>query len=645
MQLTTNKKGLSHNIYITLLLRLGLVMVLFSLSRIAFYYANLVAYPDITLARFLYIMWGGIRFDLSAILYTNLLFILLQIIPFDFRYSNKYQNVSGFLFLITNTIIIIANTADIAYYPYTLKRTTSAVFQQFANEENLGKLFSRFLVDFWEITLIGLLFIFLLVFFFKKIKIGKRPEGRFKIRLLKNSLLFVVLGLLTVIGLRGGYTNSSRPITLSNASKYITLPSERAIVLNTPFAVYRTLGKKTFTKVQYFTEIEQKSIYSARYHSNTKGTFKKKNVVILILESFGREHIGALNKDIPGYRGFTPFIDSLIGVSYTFKKSYANGRKSISAMPSVIASIPSLVEPFILAHYSGDAFNSLASILTQQGYSSAFFHGAPNGSMGFDAFARQAGFQQYFGKDEYDNDDDFDGYWGIWDDKFFHFFAQKMKQMNEPFYTTLFSLSSHHPYIVPEEFEGKFPEGKLPIQKTIGYTDYALRHFFTIASKMPWFNNTVFVLTADHAATFSDLPEYLTFQGYFAVPIIIYSPGDSLVGFNDSTVVQQIDIMPTVLNYLGYDHDFIAFGNDMFNPDTAHFTVNYYSDVYQIIEGETILQFDGEKTIGLYDLKKDRLNKKNLVGLGFPIENKLLTKLKAFIQEYNRRLIDNDLEP
>lgn len=643
MKLTTKQNGFWHNIHVALFLRITLVLVLFQIGRIAFYYANIEAYPDMTFPRFLYIMWGGLRFDISAVFYTNLLFILMQVIPFNFRFTTLYQRIGGYLFLFSNTIIIIANTADMAYYPFTLKRTTTAVFEQFSNESNLLKLSFRFLIDFWGASLFGIILILLLFYFFKKIKVGPKPEGRFWVVLSKQFLLFAIIITLTIGGLRGGYANSSRPIALSNASAYIERPNERAIVLNTPFAIYRTIGKTPMQKLNYFDDEEVASIFTAVYPAKEGLDFKNKNVVLFILESFGREHVGALNKDIEGYAGFTPFVDSLISVGYTFKHSYANGRKSLSGMPSAIASVPSTVEPFVLSHYSGSAINSFASLLGDEGYQTAFFHGAPNGSMGFDAFAKQAGFQDYLGLDEYDNDDDFDGYWGIWDHKFFKYYADEMNKMKEPFFTTLFSLSSHHPFELPDGFEGKFPEGNLPIQRTIGYTDYALKQFFATASKMTWFENTIFIITADHAATFSDLPEYLTYAGFFAVPVVFYSPSGDLRGFNDTVVAQQIDIMPTVLNHLNYNKSYIAFGNDLQNSDTAHFAVNYLSNVYQIFMGDYLLQFDGEKVVSFYNLKNDRLNKNNLVGKGNEMEEVLLVKLKAFIQDYNRRLIDNDL--
>src|SRR5690606_35786309 len=256
---------------------------------------------------------------------------------------------------------------------------------------------------------------------------------------------------------------------------------------------------------------ELEKIYPVIHHPKDSTEFKKLNVVVLILESFGKEHVGALNKDINNgtYKGYTPFLDSLIGESYTFNRSYANGRKSIDALPSVITGIPSVGEPFVLSIYSGNKTTSLAKLLGDEGYETAFFHGAPNGSMGFSAYTQLAGIKHYFGKDEYSNDKDFDGIWGIWDEPFMQFMADKLTEMPEPFFASFFSLSSHHPFKVPEKYQGVFPKGPLPLHEPVGYTDYALRQFFEKAKKAPWFENTLFVLCADHSSV-SHLPAYQT---------------------------------------------------------------------------------------------------------------------------------------
>lgn len=123
---------------------------------------------------------------------------------------------------------------------------------------------------------------------------------------------------------------------------------------------------------------------------NDSLTKRKKNVVVIIIESFGREYIGGFNKWLDGgrYKGYTPFVDSLMQHSATYQYSFCNGRKSIDGMPSVLSSIPMFIEPFFLTSASMNNVSGLAGELKEEGYYSAFFHGAENGSMGFQAFAR-----------------------------------------------------------------------------------------------------------------------------------------------------------------------------------------------------------------------------------------------------------------
>ena len=304
-------------------------------------------------------------------------------------------------------------------------------------------------------------------------------------------------------------------------------------------------------------------------------------------------------------------------------------------------SIPSIEVPYVLSHFSGNKINSLPTLLRDKGYYSAFFHGAPNGSMGFDAFANLSGFDEYVGKDEYNNNDDFDGIWGIWDEKFLQFFANEMSTFKQPFYTTVFTVSSHHPYNLPDEYQDKFKGGPKPVHRTIQYTDYSLKKFFESASKMPWFNNTIFVLTADHASAEIQFQEYNSPWGYFSIPIIFYEPGNTVMSMKPE-IIQQADIMPTVLGLLHYDKPYISFGRDILTNEEP-FAFNYLNNVYQAFMGGYLLQFDGSKSIGLYDFIRDKMMTKNLITEKPDIVGKMELRLKAFIQQYNNRMVENDL--
>ncbi|WP_316797024.1 LTA synthase family protein [Pedobacter agri] len=430
---------------------------------------------------------------------------------------------------------------------------------------------------------------------------------------------------------------------MGNAGEFVDSPSEISLVLNTPFCLIRSLSRKALKKMDYYDEKTLNSIYNVVHQPDTSKPFRKLNVVFLIIESLGKEHVGSLNTDLLNgkYKGYTPFIDSLVNNSYTFTHTYANGRKSIDALPSVISGIPSVCGPFVLGNYSGNKTTSIAKLLSTKGYETAFFHGAPNGSMGFNSYTHLAGIEHYYGKTEYNNDDDFDGIWGIWDEPFMQFMAQKINTFKQPFFSAFFSLSSHHPFKVPEKYKGKFPQGPLEVQEPMGYTDMALKKFFATASKMPWYKNTLFVLCADHA-TVSYLPEYQTTAGYFSIPILFYYPGSELKGKTEKNV-QQIDIMPTVLNYLHYDKPYVAFGRDAFKDNPNDFVLNHNDGTYNLYKGDYLLSSDGKCTNSLYNLKTDRLNENNLKNKLPAVQDDLEKHLKAFIQQYNNRMIENKL--
>ena len=549
-----------------------------------------------------------------------------------------------------NGFPLAINLADSVYFQYTMRRTTTTVFSEFSNEGNLGSIIGKEFINHWYLVLLFALIMAALWWLYAMPKLNYKKllyKRKYNIICLISLLLIAPL---CVAGMRGGFTTAVRPITVSNANQYTKRTTDAALVLNTPFSLIRTIGKSVFVVPNYYnSEAELEKVYSP-LHNLTSSTShpltSKKNVVILIVESFGREYIGALNHDLDSgrYKGYTPYVDSLIARSITFSHSYCNGRKSIDGMPSILSSIPMFVEPFFLTPASMNDMTGLAGILGDEGYETAFFHGAPNGSMGFQAFAQKTGFQTYYGRTEYEaakGTNDFDGTWAIWDEPFMQYYAEKMTQMKQPFMTTLFTASSHHPFVIPKQYESQFPEENLPIQKCIRYTDHAIGQFFKTASKQPWFDNTIFVLTSDHTNQ-SDHAEYQTDLGGFCSPIIIYEPGRE-PQLQDK-IAQQIDILPTVLGMLGYQKPYFGFGIDLLNtPSDNTWAVNYLNDVYQYIKNGYVLQFDGTQTKAVYSLD-DRLMKKNLKGK-VTQQSQMERELKAIIQQYMERMTQNRLLP
>lgn len=588
---------------------------------------------------------GGVKFDLSAVLYANILLIVLLAIPCHWK-SKMSPFIGKILFLIFNGLGIVMNLMDAVYFNFTGRRTTASVFQEFAGEDNLASIFMTEISRHWYLVLAAIALIYAL---YKLYKTPEYKEVELKYYYPIRTLLFVLIIFLAINGMRGGFGTAVRPITISNANQYISQPSQAALVLNTPFSVIRTFGKKPFVTPSYFPQETLEQLYSPVHYPTDTLAFQSKNVVVLIVESFGKEYIGSLNSSLEpgGYEGYTPFADSLVSRSLTFRYSYSNGRKSIDGMPSILSGIPMFVEPFFLTPASLNTVSGLAGELSKKGYYTAFFHGAQNGSMGFQAFARSSGFQDYYGRTEYNEDtrfhgdEDFDGTWAIWDEPFLQFYAQKMSDFHQPFMTAVFTASSHHPFVVPEQYKDTFPEGPLIIHKCIRYTDHSLCKFFEFASKQPWYQNTLFVLTADHS-NLTDHAYYQTDLGRFSVPILFFDPsGETTTGIQDA-IAQQIDIMPTLLGLLHYDQPYVSFGCDLLNtPVDSLFAVNYSNGIYQYVKQGRLLQFDGEKPVGFYALS-DSLLMNNQLG-DTEQQKSMESELKAIIQQYMSRMNEDRL--
>ena len=646
----------------SVLLNLLLAYVIYFIARIAFLIENYSLYADnLTASHLIEMFRGGVMFDTTAILYTNALWIVMVLFPFQWKENSIYHTICKWLFVVVNMLTLVINLGDTVYFRYSMRRTTTTIFQEFENENNLGGIFLAEAVAHWYFFLLAAAIGWGLWKCY--VSATRYPlSGKW----LVPSVKFISLLAFTpfcVAGMRGGWTRDIRPITVSNANNYCDRPTETGIVLNTPFALIRTLGKNLFFVPEYFpTEEEMAKVFdpihrpvaSDSLSADSLKPFKKKNVVVIIIESFGREYIGAYNKHLNNgqYKGYTPFTDSLIANgALTYRYSYCNGRKSIDGMPSILSSVPMFIEPFFLSPYSVNHVSGIADCLNNKGYETAFFHGAERGSMGFMAFARATKFKDYYGREDYaadprtGGDKDFDGWWGISDEPFMQYYCMKMSEMKQPFMTALFTLSSHHPFRVPDAYKDVFKEENpdMPIYKVIRYTDMALQHFFESAKKQPWFENTIFAITSDHT-NMQAFDEYRTDLGGFCSPVIFYDPSGEMGSGMVDAIAQQTDIMPTILEHLGYDQPYLTFGIDLLNtPAEDTWAVNYLNGIYQYIKHGHVIQFNGEKTTAVYSLE-DQLMKNNIVGQ-FDRQAEMELELKAIIQQYMMRMTENRLIP
>lgn len=637
---------------LSIITNLLLAYVAYSICRAAFLLENWDQYSlTMTWQSAWKIFRGGIWFDTSAICYTNILYIVLAMLPFASPKNRWYKRLTKYVYLVPNALCIILNLGDSVYYPFGHHRITTRTFNEFGNEDNLGRIFGIEFINHWYLVLLAAVLIFGMYKLYQPSTLHfiKHTWKKWVVNIVAIGATVVV----AIWGMRGAtFFTSTRPIALSNAHQFANRPSEANVVLNTPFSLIRTIGKRPPMVPKYYTTgAELDSVYTPLHHAAPDSIApKKKNVVILIVESFATEFIGGLNNnralDDSTYRGYTTWMDSFIPQTLTFETTLANTGVSIDAMPAILSSIPRMRYGFFLSPYSLNHITSFATELKNWDYHTAFFHGGTNDSMGFQAFARGAGFEEYYGLNEYCEDDrfngkdDFDGTWAIWDEEFLQYYALKMTEMPEPFVTGVFTASSHHPFAIPDRYKDRFKdEGIHQLHKCIRYTDYSLGRFFETAKKQPWYDNTIFVLTADHASSKTTHPEYKSEAGDNHVPIVIFDPSGEMPRGVMPGMMQQLDILPTVLGWLGYDRDFIAFGNDVLNTSPSERWGFNWNFVPQMYMGRYFMQADENCNVtGLYDYKNDILMHHDLKDSLPEQRDMMQRKLKGLMQSYFERM-------
>ncbi len=643
-------KALKNKFYYPLLATLGniaLVVFAYFVCRLVFVLLNGELLTKVTLQRFFALEFHSLRFDLCGIVYSNLPYILLALVPFGFRAGQSYQKVLKWLFITVNSIWIVVNFADSVFFQYTEKRTTISFFTEFQAESNLFKIFVIELVSHWYLVILAALLTFGLV------KLYMEPNPPLTRRnygltdYLLHTLTLIAGCVLALGGIRGSYNYEERPLMLMNATEYVEEPSECGIILNTTFCMFRTVGNDDFEVPDYFSTAEQRSTMTEMFnpvHFNPKASFRQKNVVVFILESFGSCYSGYVSSLLGApHQGYMPYLDSLMQESLRFRYSFANGNISIDAIPSTMCGLIPMIESISSTEYVSNNIPSLATYLGKKGYHTAFFHGAPAGSMGLTSFAKTVGFDYRYALENYPDQNDFDGTWSIWDGKFIDYMGEEISRWDKPFLATIFTATSHHPFRVPDELADNYPDGEFPISKCVRYVDDSIRQFMEKYSDREWFKNTLFVFTADHSGPFSH-KEYTSITGSYAIPVFFYSPAGDL-NHLDEGLAQQTDITPTVLGYLGYDEPFLAFGNNLLETGLEdRFALNYTSGIYNFIKGEWSLLYNGDKVIGLYDFKNDFMQENDLAAEHPEVIEGMLPQLKSIIQQYLERITENTFD-
>lgn len=626
-----------------------LILVLFyTLFRWLFYAFNSSEIRHITNGQLWNILKGGLRFDLSAIMYLNALWILLTLLfPLDLQHKTGRKLIS-LSFWLPNTIAFLLEISDWVYFNFNRKRATIEIFDLIFSKGDFLNLLPNYLQKFWFVPLIAACCITLLIWshmrlnryfaerwrLFRQLQFRNTKHSRFVIR----PLVLLLFTGLAVLLIRGGL--QLQPIANRTAVLYAS-PEQTPLVLNTPFSIISSLESGHLEAVHFMDAAQADQLIRPvkQYHSDP--AWNKKNVIVIVWESFSKRY----TKE-GGSVGVTPFFDSLSAKGHLFTNAYANALRSNEGVPAIFSGYPAMMEgPVINSIYGNTAVDALPGLLQAEGYTTAFFHGGTNGTMGFDVYAKRAGFERYFGRKEYANEQDFDGTWGIWDQPFLDFALRQINTFKTPFLAGIFTLTSHVPFHVPKGFKPTAKGFDRDIEISMNYTDWALSQFFTQAAKQAWFSNTVFVITADHTNPYVDNPFQGEGLGRYQVPILIIDPANERLNQKDSTLVQQLDIIPSILDYIQYPKPFFALGNSAWDTTANRFFITYLSGNYNMIRNGYHIKTKGFEVSERYKFPDDITDRHNLhiPGAKDPEVADTERYFKAFLQILHTGMINDEL--
>jgi phosphoglycerol transferase MdoB-like AlkP superfamily enzyme len=619
---------------------LALLLLVYFLLRIIFYavYFTGAGIGFLTLNS---IFYRGLKTDITALTIINLPFLFIYFFGFSFINTRFRYPLAMAIVCISNFPFLAINLVDLAYYSFTMRRSTVDLLRVLGGS---SKSWLFFLTTYWYWVLLFAGLCTGLYYFFKRIIYAEKNEAApaLKFTIIGRQWISRIVFLLILCITARGW--QKKPIMPATALLYVS-PQYQPLVNNSSFTfLYSLIRKQTsLTEKNYFSKTELDSLFPIRRQYTSASSFSRKNVVLFIMESFSKEY---LDRNSPSFAQ-TPFLDSLMSRSIVCENAYAGSFESNKAIVGILSGIPSFMdEPLYYSPYSSTPFKGIGTLLKEKGYTTHFFMGAEYDHFGFAKLCKLTGIDNYYSADTYNNAKHHDGHWGIYDHYFFPYINNQLAKTAEPFFASIFNISTHHPYTLPDTLKNQYIiKGQGRAQNSITYYDFVLRNFFEQAKKTNWFKNTIFVFTADHT-NWATLTDKTSLYNAYRIPVFFYMPGSIEEHTVITKPVQQPDIIPTILHLLNFNKPFVSFGKSIFDS-SQHTILSKINAVYQAMDTSWIIGYDErqEKTLYLYNYKTDTALKRNLINNS---GNKAILRLKqtyikAGIQRYHNSLIRKEL--
>lgn len=637
------------NIYGATVYQVLIPLLLLWFSRFTFYAYNADVIGELSAGQLLSIGFRGTVFDIVAVAYVNSLFVLMRFLPFDFVMRRWWQRLTMVVYGLTNGLMLIVNIGDIAYFRFNNGHMQMETFLRMFDPALLATAMMYVRQYWWAFA--GIIFIVaLLLWLAARVKITRQARGRGK----RVALLLVALAV-TYVSMRGGRV-IAHPVGIDTAAAIARQPKEINVLLNTPFCIIRS-SRSTGDMPPYifFSDRQLESFRTSLHYctdmvdGNLKAVAKGKNIVLIILESGAQIWLDSISVvDNKPYAGYMPFINSLGGKSMALTSTFCTGSTTIGGLASILGGIPTFGQQnWMSTKYATQTIDSPARLLKDEGYDTHFYIGTDGELFSVGPLAKAMGFTVTDRSGISLPDKGNTNTWGIYDQVMGKYIVNELSGLKQPFFAAWLTLDLHGPYSPPKKWvHPDYPQPGDDMLRCVQYTDYSIRCFFEIAQQQPWFDNTLFIITADHG--FRDFPAS-ELNGTFVfshVPFLLYTPDGSIpAGKHGGRAMAQYDIPPTLLWLAGYDRPYVGVGTNLFDDSKPHYGLIQRWDGWHIISPRYLvsLPYSADRIGAVYDVVADPRLNAPLDEYDAAAVDSMYTWFKAFMQDYTVRANNNRL--
>ena len=547
------------NYFIKLIL-FWLLYFLFSRIIFIFYF-----WPEISLSPFIDIIsifFYSIPLDISFISYIlSIIFILLWI---SLWFSKKII-LDRCIYYLNMTILLISGFVIGSEVSLYSEWNTKLNFKALSHLANISEVIGT--ASFFHIYTVFIFFLFSLFFMrIYRIYIHIKLSEYTNINVIRRVIVLPILITFLLLGIRGGV--QPIPINLSDVyfSKNIiinditvnpnwnlvqSLLKSKTNLLGNPYKKYSDVDAENF-----YNTLRLNNIDANEYILNTL----QPNIILIVLESWSADNI----ENLGGLKGITPYFKSLEKKGLLFNNFYSNGWTSDQGISSIFSSFP--VFPYVAVINQSDKSRRLPCLnKSLSDYHSSFFFG---GQLTYGNIKGYLMLQQFdVVKDENNYNHLPSGRLGVHDEYMFNEFRKEINSLPQPFFSTLFTISSHSPFDFPGEHKLSFNSREDKYVNSVAYTDKCLGSFFNSIKDDSWYDSTLFIIVSDHSHA-SPLKRRLAQKERYKIPMLWLGNvlKDEYVGKEYGQLGSHIDIAPTILNQLGLDNKRYTFGRDLFNP-------------------------------------------------------------------------------